>query len=409
MKRLMYGVLLSLAAFCTASCDPTTENASANKAATVSAPASNPAMNAPDETAWRLFAEVMRSADGVATFELWASDGETFRPGATWPTDGGGVHPRTARPTLAVAAAHRGGDARRLRATAELAPGIQPNTLHDAATEDVRRNRPAFDYIVNNQLNSVSGLRRAYASTFEISFPEDSIEVKTNWLPVDQLARYYPAAVAANPARYFYLTSDPNGGQHALLSMHIISKLLPNWTWATFEHQATPGRCDIIGCRDGFGATIPYVAPAATPEGTYTACVQTPALQAIFSDAGLGAVLANYCLKGSQVDFTDATGLAIRLGNSITEGGFVQTSSCITCHATAGFTPAGLSTPDNAPIGPVPASIFWTGGGAPPYQGGPGLTRIALPADFVWAIPTCAYDDVTQPGQPKPSPCAAAN
>jgi len=41
-------------------------------------------------------------------------------------------------------------------------------------------------------------------------------------------------------------------------------------------------------------------------------------------------------LKGSQVEFVTATGRPTFLGNSVTEGGFMDGSSCITCHARAG-------------------------------------------------------------------------
>lgn len=399
MNKLFCAAMLSLLAIGASSCR---EDAGGNEATVAAANSDpDPAVNSPDETAWRLFVAAVTptAADGPAAFETWASDGETFRPNATWPTDGGGIEPRTARPTLAVAG-HR--------ETAEPPAGIQPDTLHNAASEEVRRNRPAFDYIVGNNLNSVSGLQAAYRNSMAVSFPTESVEVKTNWLPLDQLARYYPAEMAADPARYFYIARDAAGQQHALLSMHVISKEVPNWTWATFEHQATPGRCDIIGCRDSFGAQVAYVAPAASPEGNYGPCAHTDALQALFREAGLSEVFGNYCLKGSQTDFTDATGLAIRLGNSITEGGFVDSSSCMTCHATASWQANGQPSDaaGNAPIGPVPATIYWTGGGTPPYQGGPGLARVSLPADFVWSIPFCAYDDVSRPGQPQPSRCA---
>ena len=43
----------------------------------------------------------------------------------------------------------------------------------------------------------------------------------------------------------------------------------------------------------------------------------------MFAAAHLDPAYSNYCLKGSQTDFTDATGLAIRVGNSVTEKGFV--------------------------------------------------------------------------------------
>lgn len=41
-------------------------------------------------------------------------------------------------------------------------------------------------------------------------------------------------------------------------------------------------------------------------------------------------------LKGSQVEFVTATGRPTLLGNSVTEAGFMDGSSCISCHARAG-------------------------------------------------------------------------
>jgi hypothetical protein len=40
-------------------------------------------------------------------------------------------------------------------------------------------------------------------------------------------------------------------------------------------------------------------------------------------------------MKGSQVEYVDKIGRPTLLGNSITEGGFMITSSCITCHSKA--------------------------------------------------------------------------
>lgn len=48
-----------------------------------------------------------------------------------------------------------------------------------------------------------------------------------------------------------------------------------------------------------------------------------------------------YRLKGSQVDFVQSTGHRILLGNSVTEGGFMMSSSCMTCHARAHVGPDG--------------------------------------------------------------------
>ncbi|WP_461333237.1 hypothetical protein [Bradyrhizobium embrapense] len=202
--------------------------------------------------------------------------------------------------------------------------------------------------------------------------------------------------------------------QYALVSMHVISKQVPNWTWATFEHRFNPGRCDIIGCRDNFGAQTAFVPSNRIAGQGYPDCVKTAALTAMLSSADIDPVYNNYCLKGSQADFVDNVGLDIRVGNSVTEDGFVATSSCITCHGRAAFkadgTPASqagfLSFGPNgpvAPLGPLLPEWYWKFSGQPPiFEGKPGLTRIATAADFVWSIPFCAYDDTQTPVQPTP-------
>jgi hypothetical protein len=250
-----------------------------------------------------------------------------------------------------------------------------------------------------------------------VNFPVDSVEVKTNWLPVSLLATYYPGI----PQDHFYIATDMVNGQpqqYALIAMHVISKEVPNWTWATFEHHANRGRCDFLGCTDNFGAQVAYVPPADNQgqnQGTvYATCTPTPALQAMFTAAGINSVFANYCLKGSQTDFTTADGLAVRVGNSVTENGFVPQASCMTCHGEANITAQGKATTSfgfvggSGQVGPLNPSFYWSGGSgqAPYYNGQPGLTRTAISADFVWSIPFCAYDDVTNPQQPKASNCA---
>ena len=40
----------------------------------------------------------------------------------------------------------------------------------------------------------------------------------------------------------------------------------------------------------------------------------------------------SYRLKGSQIDFADHTGFSTVLGNSVTEAGFMNKSSCISCY-----------------------------------------------------------------------------
>jgi hypothetical protein len=291
-------------------------------------------------------------------------------------------------------------------------PGNDNNLI-----EEVFRNHAAFDFIVNNHLNSRSGLQAAFKANTNVSFPSDSVEIKTNWIPVADIATYYPGATQDQ----FYVANQ-GGTQYALIAMHVISKLVPNWTWATFEHQLNPGRCDFVGCSDKYGAATAYVAPkdnqGQNQGQAYPACAKTTALQSALKAAGVAAVFSNYCLKGSQTDFTDNTGLAVRLGNTVTEYSFVAQASCMTCHGEANITSAGQATSrfgfigGNGQVGPINPTLvgYWKTSGAPPsyplYQGMPGLIRNAVSSDFVWSIPFCAYDDVTNPKQPAQSHCA---
>jgi hypothetical protein len=47
------------------------------------------------------------------------------------------------------------------------------------------------------------------------------------------------------------------------------------------------------------------------------------------------AAWRSYRLKGTQTAFTTSYGVPTIVGQSITEGGFVNTASCITCHSQA--------------------------------------------------------------------------
>jgi hypothetical protein len=60
--------------------------------------------------------------------------------------------------------------------------------------------------------------------------------------------------------------NSTGGKQYALVSFHIVSKLVQSWTWATFEHKDNPGRCDVLGCKDNFGPVDAYVAPLSSVE-----------------------------------------------------------------------------------------------------------------------------------------------
>ncbi|WP_271500885.1 hypothetical protein [Bradyrhizobium sp. CCBAU 11357] len=372
-------------------------------AARAQAPDPDPALNNPDKVSWELFAMVNKSVPGVnnnVVFETWASNEDTFQPNPKFP--GSSAPPNCApaqvatltaalpqQPPVTPVASPKILNVPALVALARRQPGLQPHVVpgatEDEPSEETRRNRATFDFIACNKLQTKAGLRVAFASGQPISFPIESIEVKANWVPVGNRI----------PAEYHVNTASDNK-RYALVSMHIISKQIPNWTWATFEHKDNLGRCDFIGCHDKFGAVVQDVAPHTSPGGKYDPCVKTPALKKLFADNGLPALWENYCLKGSQTDFVTATGLKTLLGNSVTEAGFADTSSCLTCHARASANVAGKNLYGagfvEPPLCPAGQSLCSPNGAPRPEwfwnsQGQPNQSLLALQTDFIWSIP----------------------
>ena len=324
----------------------------------------DPALNNPDKVAWELFVEANKpsSSAGKVVFETWPSNDTTFDKNATCPTT-------PINPNLVVAAATE----LKLRQPALLTlaprrPGLVPHVVAGGG-EEVRRNPAAHNFIVCSKLNTKAGLKAAFAAGKPISFPMDSIEVKGFWIPVDNNINATNAHVGT-----------AGGQQFALVALHVISKQVPNWTWATFEHEKNPGRCDYQGCFDKFGATKHAELPKSPANGQYPACTKTTALKKLFTDAKLEAVYEHYCLKGSQTDFTTSTGIPTLVGNSRIEDGFIQPSSCMTCHARAAFDKNGAFLSMGMNQGPVNPSWFYTNPGTPQQK------TVFLQGDFVWAL-----------------------
>jgi hypothetical protein len=359
-------------------------------------------MNNPDKGSWELFALVNKPVATLnhVVFETWAANEDTFQLNPTFP--GAAMPPSCAPQQVATlttpVASPKILNVPALEALTPASPDLQPRVVpggtEDQPKEEIRRNEATFNFIVCNKLQTRTGLRAAFTSGQPISFPTDSIEVKANWKPAGN----------RSPSEYYISTASDNK-PYALVSMHIISKKVPNWTWATFEQQDNPGRCDYIGCHDHFGATVQDVDAHATLRGRYNPCVKTAAVKKILADAGLPPLWENYCLKGSQVDFTTATGVPTRLGNSVTESSgplppesFVPTSSCMTCHSRSAITATGrpafgggfLNPPVPAvcpstqqscsPNGTPNPAWFWSN----PEQ--PNQSMLALQTDFVFSL-----------------------
>lgn len=402
----------------------------------------------PDKFAWMMFVHVNRKApheggkSNDALWETWASDPHTFpqdpnpKDPPKWPAAGGTDLRGRFRASLRLRSKVEAQRLRRHRALEQAQKGkpmrpvledFNPNQAGPAGfipsvLEQVTRNRPAFEYIIKNHLwylppaadpdQKVGIVGRVQPGQPPIDFPRDSIAIKAEWTKLPQ---------GADKTKYHWNVDD-KGQVYVLLAIHITSKAIPNWVWATWEWVDNPGRSDFIGSRDAFGVeytsektqpptTQTFQAPNAQLGSVYPPGKVSKALDTMFREAFGGDQAwidqwKNYRLKGTQIDFIDSTGRPTLLGNTISENGFVPTASCMTCHARAsvtyqgpvagtsgtfggGFAPSVHNAGNVSYNGPPKASWFFEipgiAGGI--HQQGP-ATRIQT--DFLWGIPLLA-------------------
>ena len=213
---------------------------------------------------------------------------------------------------------------------------------------ETRMNRATYEFIKDNCLWSREGLLRYAEAVISgkkppVDFPIDSIEVKTAWLEFSEAA-----ITTGDPARYY--TAEHDGKLYGLTSIHILTKDIPKWFWATFHHKDAPE--NQFELPDDYG-------PPQIVQGT---------------------VWENYVLGGTQTDFVDTVGKPIILSDHYIEFGF-QRSSCITCHSQASSNLPPTSGP--------PRQTTDVGVPNPrPYFDDDELTRPKfIHTDFVWSIP----------------------
>ena len=285
---------------------------------------------------------------------------------------------------------------------------VRNKTFHDYLFQNNLYNaNGALDVFFDSQANlqqeapyhraNVSAQGATAGALVKIDLPFDAIMIKSNWLHQGLAAR-----LGMNPDPKMYaakflstqinlnalgLSSEPNAscnleGLHYLVAFHISSKDIPNWVWTTFEHIALPGRCDITGCNDAYGYSSSDTRPANTAanyvvpnqqsdklnqssivlkaDAGYAVEKIRPEWQQLLSTMKIGSrdsagslepspadsAWLNYRLKGSQVDFVNAMGQPTYLGNSVTEAGFMDGSSCMGCHARAGVAALGSKPGD---------------------------------------------------------------
>jgi hypothetical protein len=229
----------------------------------------------------------------------------------------------------------------------------------------------------------------------EIRRDLDSVEVKLDWAPATSFSN--PTFACPDPTNHLY-TETINGTCYALVGIHITSKSMIRWLWATFEPNSditNPNRCDpkLYGaCLDSWGTT------SSQPYGKEQTAQQSPELHQAMAAARLNPAFNNYFLTGVQTEFVSG-GKPTLLGNSFVEfnqGVPPGKSSCITCHQYAAFD-------DKRPAPGAPEDNF----GRPPHgwpdigyacnQNQNGNCTPVVPnsttQDFSWMLGLMPYDD----------------
>lgn len=302
-----------------------------------------------DQFIWQKFIAAVTPVAGHnrIEFQTWATDQETYvaPPNVpVWPSPDAPVKFKAST----QAAMHHSRNVGVPCAPAEN-PWVGAFPLDGCIAEEVRRNKPEFDYIKANKLYNKAGIAAFYAKAGAmVNMPKDSVSLKADWVPVTTIMEWVPNLKSKADVRRFYYTTMSDGVEYGLVAMHLISAWNPWWVWGTFEHQFNPGRCDATGCYDSFGARKPVVQPNYQKANTqYGACTKSPKLKRLMSKAGLPGAFDNYCLKSTQVSFIDKASRPTVLTNSVTERIAVNgelIGSCISCHAYASFGAEGAPT-----------------------------------------------------------------
>jgi hypothetical protein len=272
--------------------------------------------------------------------------------------------------------------------------GPPSNVVKNATIcEETRLNPEAQAFVVNGGYQIRSGQKEAAQKAVDIEFPTPAIEIKVDWIPSSDFSPQF--SCDQPPAGIHVETID--GVCYAMAGMHISSKLLKNWLWATFEPQSmltNPLRCVTFGpCNDAWGSD-----PATSTGGQGGFTRQTRQLEGLMKQANLSSEFMNYRLDGVQLDFTLPDGKTPTiLGNSIIEGENVgltrNQASCITCHSSSSIDKNGIDK--GATLGtPVGAQ----------YK----IPSDWIARDFVWSM------GIACPGgdggiRPSESPCKASS
>lgn len=376
-------------------------------------PAPNPACVFPttsaasmEETAWQLFvaANCPSNANKVV-WEDWAEQLQVYPQGSPGIGTFSVQEQQTKRlhgsPLARLRAEQLHIAAPLLFAPSGPCPPMQtppPNVVNGATVcEETRLNPEAQGFVTTNGYQLRPGQTAAAQKGTDIEFPTPAIEVKVDWIPATDFS---PQFSCTQPPTGVHVESI-DGVCYAMVGIHISSKLLKNWVWATFEPQSmltNPLRCITFGaCKDSWGSN-----PATSTGGANGFTDKTQALSSLMKQANLAPEFLNYRLDGVQIDFTNPDGTPTYLGNSIIEGENVgltaKQASCISCHSVSSVKNDGL----DGGFALIPANKLTNGTpvGAQ-YQAPAGW----IARDFVWSMGIACPDPSGAGVRPPDSPC----
>jgi hypothetical protein len=299
-----------------------------------------------DEYAWRLFVALnwpadprTRSANPSASlgadqpvvWETWQNAADVFLDDGREPSPWMSGEPQ---PQIANERRFETGSLKDLANPRHIVGGKMVPLLDPIASArrvtEIRMNELTFDYIRARQLYNLDGQLLALAQRRRVYFPPGSTNIKAKWRPITEAerGRYHTLLVTL---------SDGSRRLYGLVALHIASKDLEHWFWATFEHVDNQTLADDEGwqlpSRDTFACRRESADCNAAPRGI-----------------GLEHTVWNsYRLRGTLVRFVDTRNRALLLANSELEAGMQTTSSCITCHARASIGNVA-GTPTRLPI-----------------------------------------------------------
>lgn len=242
----------------------------------------------------------------------------------------------------------------------------------DSTLDETKMNREAFDFIVSKNLFNAEGVEAMFASKTKIDAPVAAKEIKAVWKRIKE----------SDKPRFHYIQSDQK--IYGLVALHIITKDLPNWTWATFEHIEN----ECLSEAENNPALRSVDRYGKNPDGT-----MSKELKGDFIKNGMPEKWNYYLLRGTQVDFTTSTGDTTLLANTYTENGFTTSSSCITCHARATVGPyLGDGKLNRLSVFESRDPLLGNVGSPNPkwfyeFKADSGRIMKYLQTDFMWSIP----------------------